>query len=151
MDRDALWATYRHIAKLDELIEDEQGNIWAQTTYGEPRETHNARGTHAAQEAWETAWSDFKPAGELCGTAQCYAGWYAHLKGMEMNGCGHVLVRDGESTRRQEVASWVEEDGGVSCFTYMLGEERTASLFSANNSLERIGEILVQITGEDRR
>jgi hypothetical protein len=131
LDTDGLWETYHHISKLSEIGQDERGNTWSQDSYGKPA------GSSA------TGWGihhGFVAADELCGTAQCFAGWYVTLQGMAMNGRGIVLA----GTQAAPVADVARRHAG-------LTDLDVVRLFCSFNTLADIAGLLVDITGEDRR
>jgi hypothetical protein len=132
-DTDGLWATYHHIRKLRELGGDERGNTWNQGTYGTQDCDVDDVDILACTELF------FAPS-ELCGTAQCYAGWYAFDQGAMLNGHGEVF----EHGKVTEVSVWVRRRAGL---TYL----QSCNLFSLLNNLNAIADILTDITGEDRR
>lgn len=133
LDIDGLWETYFTIKKLAELGQDERGNSWAQGTFG-------CRYNHEPPEELAGQYNTFVAAGELCGTSQCFAGWYAALKNVHMNGWGNVKVNGVVA----EVDFYVMQAAGLEVF-------EAQRLFSGANSLEDIADILVAITGEDWR
>lgn len=133
---DRLWATYHHIAKLDQAGKDSRGNYWEQGTWGCPASAR-MHGVDSAQAATPDV---FYEADELCGTAMCFAGWYAVLNGKRMSRWGTV---EGDSGRPMGVATYTQEDAG-------LGRDQRHDLFGAGNSLKTIAAELTRITGEDR-
>jgi hypothetical protein len=130
-DVDGLWAAYHHIAKLSELGGDERGNTWNQATWG--RSSDNAGVQQIGR---------FVPPDELCGTGMCFAGWYCCLKGVQMDGHGAVME---PVAGRMRVYHYAVAAAGL------RGNPWVSALFAAYNDVEGIGEVLVQITGEDRR
>lgn len=130
---DRLWATYHHIKKLHYLGEDEQGNRWAQGTYGSPRGVDYSDEYRLLAE-------------HPCGTDQCFAGWYATLRGVPQNQWGDVLVGAGAGlpvVGAMSVSSYVRQDAGLSY-------EEADYLFNGFNSLLNLKRHLMAITGEDR-
>jgi hypothetical protein len=137
VDTDGLWAAYHHIAKLRELGADERGNQWNQRTWGQP-----------VSDAWtvdletRSYLGPYVPAGELCGTGMCFAGWYCCLKGVKMDGHGMIMDAD---RRRVPVYLYAALAAGLA------GDPWVNALFAPHNDLARIADVLTQITGKDRR
>lgn len=135
--KNKLWETYHHIAKLHELGQDERGNIWHQASWGHPR------GLEPAVLELEPPVLELElvQGDELCGTAQCFAGWYGTLHGLRRSQHSRVEPAPGVV---QHVSDFTEEDAG-------LEHIQAQALFTGSNTLPRIADLLAKYTGEDRR
>jgi hypothetical protein len=132
VNSDRLWATYHHIAKLEELGGDEQGSRWFQGEWGVPA---------ASAHRIDSDTTNFMPLAEhKCGTSQCFAGWYVTLAGMPQDQWGRVKCGDGSVA---SVSQWVAADSGLGCSS-------AGDLFRGINDLGDIRRYLIRLTGEDR-